>query len=329
MPEIDNSINYSDKEKVSPQRDEFEVENASIVPVLSKGYTEDGWGIIYNMNSTNWNLKIFVSVRARSEWSSYLNLVKCSHAINERRRRGFGIPLLTTSQPYFSFHTFFTVYKTFIDEDYFLKRGFKERTDQFQYCQVSRYYHWGYTSYVLKFTPDPDDSSKDFEVTMFKHFILPITDFEYRGEIYRWVENKSILPRGYYYNLYKLENGRPSLAQHWNKEKHTINISENKGNPLIGGYIWKFFNIANRYCLSEYISQNHIATLSDAYILNRENAVLTINSTHSNIDRDSIHSVDLDNTVFICAGLVIKKIEEAIGTDRKRQEAKRVQASRN
>ncbi|KAK6465253.1 hypothetical protein DFJ63DRAFT_332685 [Scheffersomyces coipomensis] len=317
------SINQ-DLVTVSPDGNEAEEEipkpKVSIIPYMP-GKPNAGWYMEFRNNKqfweslmTNWKTRVFVSKIARKDYYS-CKWFKTTKAIRERHQMGYALPLFATTQPWISFNQFFTVHKYFVNEATFLQHGFREKKDQFVFCKVRWYLRLGYITYVLSFSPDPDDITKNFEITMYK--VGYNFDYEYNKIFYRWSKSVGI---NYRYYLTKLKDNEKSLAHIYDKINHNIDIPEVIENPSTEQVHQKTLDFICKQVIFK-APPEAIGYLDDAYRYGDENAILNIHADKfsCNIDRQSIFSVDLEISVHVCTSLVLKKIEEFIGADRARE----------
>ncbi|KAK6455411.1 uncharacterized protein RJT20DRAFT_147983 [Scheffersomyces xylosifermentans] len=239
----------------------------------------------------------------------------------EQQSKGLGVPLLKVKSHNFHVNKFLTIQIYFIDKEKINSRGFKEKEDLYDFCIITKYMHVEYTTYVLKFTPDPIDRSQDFEIVIFVHSVLPVNDYIYKNDRYRWIQESATWGKRHNYTNLLLQPDQHALTDNWNRETYKLDKQIDPKNPLIGGYLKKVFSTSSRKRSKEYYSSIQLGVLEqneEDYIFgsyrHRAQYITGDNYTPNDgtVDYESINSVNLDALTRLCMAILFKRREDII-----------------
>lgn len=266
------------------------------------------------------NYKVFVSQDSFEKFKTFKKTKKEKKS-NEitipLQSEGVGIPLFKVqAHCWFGFLTF---YKCFPSVD---KSAFDIAKDKFEFCKVKKHTHVGYDSFVFEFTPDPENRSSDFTLTLFSSGVFPINDYEYNGKRYRWVDESRCggvtkqVARKFAFTHTVLQSNQPSMLDNWDGKNHSLD--KQKGNPLLDGLLKKRFKWGTKKIKEEYYGENDNTQLSEtvATCLKLGYAMLQTESLHNNnaceVNQESILSVNLDVLVMVCFATVLKRKKDIV-----------------
>lgn len=202
---------------------------------------------------------------------------------------GYGMPLFTTHTYYFS-SKFMSFKKFFVPND----GSFEKETHFEEYCLVKRTIGLRCSVYTLEFL--------DKKIMMFYHKILPIVDYRYQGNIYRWVREKKYKTEKYLFTLLQLGPERGySMVDSWDETTSTLL----KNHPMTR--LENVFSLDARKPKPEmYEDSIAIGELRENSKLGNHRTQISLENTHSS-DYDNINSIDEDMLVHLIAGMVIKR----------------------
>ncbi|KAK6204570.1 uncharacterized protein RJT21DRAFT_9545 [Scheffersomyces amazonensis] len=285
-----------------------------------------GWQFVICERIFSSDYTVFVSKDSVGKYSAFKH--DGNHSITKKvQHSGVGIPLLKVVTHEFSLTKMLTIYKYFINEDSFRQKGFDSTNDCYKFCKVTKNKHIDYTTYILSFTPDRFNPSVNFEVVMFAHNVLPIIDYEFQGNFYRWIKNgPSSSWYKYNYINYLLNPNQNCLARFWDKQTYKINRDKSIDNPLLGNNFKKFFSFSSRYPKDDYTSLMQLASLeelvSSAVHSYNQTALLDVLDLYEPsadvVKYESIHSVNMDSLIKVCMSLVFKREEDITAARKKR-----------
>ncbi|KAK6455409.1 uncharacterized protein RJT20DRAFT_46856 [Scheffersomyces xylosifermentans] len=230
-----------------------------------------------------------------------------------------GVPLLKViSHNYVK--KFVSIKKCYINDEEVRSRGFDEEKDMYDFCVVKKQVRINYSTYLMKFTPDPNDRSGDFEVVVFAHGVLPIIDYVYKKERHRWVQEKHDYGKLHDYTHILLSSEQHSLTDNWNKKTNKLDKSIDPNNPLIGGHFQRVFSLGSRKIKDEYYSSTRFGTLEqvrDDSVYGTFQAQWRYYSNYSprrdfTTMEESIDSVNLDAVSQLCVSLLFKREEDVV-----------------
>lgn len=196
-------------------------------------------------------------------------------------------------------------------------RLFDEDKDIHDYCVVIRRIHISYSTYRFEFNPDPFDSSKKFQMTMFYHVRFPVCDFEYKDKVFRWVREYSTILKDehFEYELFELDPAQESLFDGADRASGKINSK----NPLKGNPLKNYLRFRSPHERDQYRSKTKIAHFGYSHrrvpgrgrLQATSNLVLVQNEAAGQppVDVNNNHTIPLDIMVFLTTATVLKKIE--------------------
>ncbi|ABN64989.2 hypothetical protein PICST_29838 [Scheffersomyces stipitis CBS 6054] len=312
--------NYSQDDEITFSSEKIEESPPADVPTNVDAGKR--WRFMLCNNFFNSDLKVFVSANSVEKYKSFKNSSSAQAVQYDRelQSQGIGIPLIRADVHDFHAHKFLTIKRYYVDKEKIGSRGFDSKKDLHDFCIVRKHRHGSYSTYELKFSPDPNDISQDFTIVLFKHGVLPIADYVYRGSRYRWIYETRSYESPYCYSNYLLSPGQHSMTDNWDKETNKLEKSLDPNNPLIGDYMSKAFSLKSRNTKKEYYSPMQLASLDenknyDPFSRFRQKAVFTMRdmnntSDHPTVDHESIYSVNLDALTSLCIALVFKRRED-------------------
>ena len=281
----------------------------------SSANPEHGWDfIVCNSGFLN-GLNVFVSSEAVGKYKSFKDNsnVELSSHINDLQAQGLGVPLFHCETHSFSMNKFLTITRYHTNNA--ALKGFNRKTDFTPFCKITKHHHSSYYTYILTFTPNPNDPNENFKVWMFSHRSLPIREYEYKGVRYRWIHSKKYVSYLESYRACRLDPNQPAMLDNWTGGD-TLN---SQSNSLVGNKFSQLVKPSSRKPKEEYYSENEVGKydeLKKRSLFGRLQESTRIllpditNTCNSDVNYDSIHSVHLDVLVHLCMGLIIKRHED-------------------
>ncbi|KAI5955250.1 hypothetical protein KGF54_001811 [Candida jiufengensis] len=321
-PSYNGEVNYIQERKQSiPQQE----------PVYFQ-HAPKGWTIVINNRFWTGGYWIFVSEDACEKYDAFKKK-KNDANVMDLQRQGIGIPLLKIVLPLNPMSSKFMTIERFLPSS---QGAFDADVNNYDYCVVKKYSHMGYNTYIFEFTPDPKAPQLNFQVFMFSHSTLPISDYIFRGERYRWID-ESYADR--FNTLYQVIFGfkhtmltpdQPSLCDSWDG-KHN-KLDNKKSNPYLSSYFKTKLNSRSRFPKPEYYGHSCSAILGEAdSYSSRGYAELKTADTYSgdsNKNYESTLSVNEDALVLTCIATVLKR-EKDIEQEKRRQQQRRLRSGAN
>ncbi|KAK6455919.1 uncharacterized protein RJT20DRAFT_51706 [Scheffersomyces xylosifermentans] len=302
----------------------IEVNPEKILEHPPEYFDANSWKFVICNKTFSRDLNVFVSADSIDKYRAFRKAkadkspIGVSRYANELQLAGIGVPLLKVQVHPFHFNKFLTIQKYYIDHKSFPLRGFDPKVDFYDFCKVQRYRQGSYTTYELCFTPDPNDKQKNFQVVVFAHKTLPISDYIYKGNRYRWVREGRKWSFEYNYSNFLLDPEQHSLTDNWDRKTNRLDTTLDPNNPLIGGgFMSKLFSTTtdreryyssiqlgslrelNKFILFGEYKQRAQYTMGDIY-----------NSANDYVNYESIDSVNLDALSMLCTGLLFKREED-------------------
>ncbi|KAK6454993.1 uncharacterized protein RJT20DRAFT_54137 [Scheffersomyces xylosifermentans] len=285
----------------------------------------NGWRFMICNKVFSQDLTVFVSSDSIGKYKAFKKTIRdgpmtgAAKYARDLQFSGIGVPLLKVDSHTFHLNKFLTIQKYYIDQKKFGLRGFDPSTDLYDFCVVNRFKHGSYTSYEMNFTPDPNDRRKDFQIVVFAHSILPIADYVYNGNRYRWIREGRNWSFEFNYSNFLLDSKQHALSDNWNKKTNKLESSIDPNNPLVGGFFGKFFSIKSRTERECYYSSMRLGSLDEKRTFSifgdfKQKAQYTMgdiyNTDNIPVNYESIHSVNLDALTRLCMGLLFKREED-------------------
>ncbi|ABN66089.2 predicted protein, partial [Scheffersomyces stipitis CBS 6054] len=228
-------------------------------------YLNKGWRFMFCNNNFNSDLRVFVSADSVGKYKSFKDAsgAQAAKYARELQMQGVGIPLLKADIHRLSLNKFLTIKRYYVDKQKIKLRGFDSKQDLHDFCVVWKYRHGSYSTYELKFTPDPYDRKQDFTIVVFQHGVLPIADYVYNGSRYRWIHERRSYGYIYNYSNFLLCPTQDSMTDNWDKKTNRLEKSIDPNNPLVGGYLSKLLSIRSHFTKEEYYSPMKLGSLDE------------------------------------------------------------------
>ncbi|KAI5955249.1 hypothetical protein KGF54_001810 [Candida jiufengensis] len=313
-PSYTNKSTYFIDKKDQPPP--FEEHILGDEPVYFKDASTRGWTVVINNRSWTDNFRIFVSKDSSEKFDAFKNNTTDSNVM-DLKRQGVGIPLLKVLVPHNPITTKFLTFRRYYpnpDGPFDIDKHF------YEFCTVKKHYHIGYDSYVFDFKPDKDTDKGNFQITMFSHSRFPVHDYMYNGERHRWIDETFI---DYFKKLFQVKFGfkhtilvpdQPSLCDNWDGKSHKLD--KTKENPFLASFLKQKFNFKTRVPKPEYYGTRCSAILGEPEAYFKlgfaEVRIDDLYNTESDVNYDSILSINQDALVLICIATVLKRQKDII-----------------
>lgn len=278
-------------------------------------YLDNGWTVIIKKKSVKTGFSVFLSEDAYVKYNFYKHNPTMDSI--KFQQNGFGVPLLKLNSikedifPYY-----YLSFKRYFPTNFW---PFDENKDFYEFCKVSKTTHIGYTCFVFEFTPDPTDPGLDFKVFMFSHSRLPISDYIYKGERRRWIEQtlldefkkQGVMRYGFKNTV--LKSNQVSLTDNWDGESKELRTKSK--NPYLSGYFKKRFSWSYRLPKEEYYGESPSAILCETLksIQPGFSGIKIIDRLTQNVDTNYESTISLSEEVLvtICIGTVLNWEKDA------------------
>ncbi|CUM65956.1 uncharacterized protein PRCAT00003609001 [Priceomyces carsonii] len=244
----------------------------------------------------NYKIKVFLSLRAMD-----LNKAITSKKVKTcDLKKNVGVPVITSNDNVFGRNEL-SLNKCFVP----IGGDFDPEIDEPQFCEVTKEQHSSYKTFKFQFTPEGKSA---FTVALFAHRRIPILDFEYKNNRYRWIRKRAKFSHSYSYDLYKLSEKDPSLLDGSNRQTFELdNENELVGYSLILG-------LKSKLPQSERNAKDYLGQLKSQKSTSsvRKTAVFSFidSSFKTTDDPEDINSVGLDSSVFLCLATYLKYFED-------------------
>ncbi|KAK6204571.1 uncharacterized protein RJT21DRAFT_9542 [Scheffersomyces amazonensis] len=190
MSEKDPPPSYSIASEASQQPHNSKCENLN---PRSRRNRSHSWKFKIRGNSITDGMKVFVSDDSVNKYKDFKGSRR-SPQCKELQNLGIGVPLLKVKCHSFSFHKFLTIYKYYINDKTFAKKGFDPDKDYYEFCKISKEKN----TYVLLFTPDRNNPQVTFKIEMYTSPTITTIEYEFNGKQYRWIKDSSGNPFNQY-----------------------------------------------------------------------------------------------------------------------------------
>ena len=279
-------------------------------PVYFEDAAPRGWCVTINNRRWSDGYKIFVSKDAAEKYKAFKK--SSNEHILDLQRNGIGMPLLKTDLPFSPFSSKFLTFSKYVPN----REGrFDDSKDFHVYCDVRKFIHRGYNTYVFNFIPDPNSPNKNFQIFMFAHSTYPICDYRYKGQVHRWVDESS-QTKFQSYNQVKygfkhtvLNPGQPSLVDNW--DGCSDKLDKTKPNPFLKSMFKVKLTTGLRLPKPEYYGNHCTAILgeADSHFKTGYGQVKIddLYSTDPNVNYESALSMHEDASVLVCIAAVLKR----------------------
>lgn len=254
------------------------------------------------------DLIIFPSENAMKDYCKTKDLPQGCEEYNlilQKQYNGLAMPLLEVKfnkTKRFGGKKFFTIDK-FIPVPRESNRLFNKSIDRHTFCIAYRNSGKKHYKYTFKFEPDPQDSSKNFQTYLFNHRKAHLGDIPKIGNDegnFRWILTNKSPRHKYTYSLFLLDPGQPSLTDNMD----TLKMELDPKNELIQNRPWmgKALHSPNKIATLIHLADNH-GTFSI-----HPTACLKVHRSKylKGLESDSIHSLNIDELIFICTSIVSK-----------------------
>ncbi|RLV96352.1 hypothetical protein JA1_000251 [Spathaspora sp. JA1] len=273
------------------------------LPTYRQVFGNPGWNFVIRNSVTGTGFNIFLSKNA---YFQFLQINKYNETEDSRdmQIQGVGIPMFRVTGSLSAINIKPLIFKKYVANKH---RPFNAHKDYYQFCAVKKKSHVFYASYVFKFTPDIEDPSQDFQVVMFNHSSLPISDYVYKEEKHRWIQEDT--NQKYQYRHTILDSGQESLTDGWDGQSDKLKRT------------WKSPLFSSNSSFGSTFPRKQIIPTGEFYgsncssILNMTSvntvsgyAELKSRDEHEEYLRDyqEISEVPLDHLVQICIATVLK-----------------------
>lgn len=281
-----------------------------------KSNLDKSWTVVIKKKSVKAGFLVFLSEDAYVKYNFYKHNPTMDSI--KFQQHGFGVPLFKlTSRKEGTFpHYYYLSFKRYVPTNVW---PFDENKDFYEFCKVSKTTHIGYTCFVFEFTPDPTDPGLDFKVFMFSHSRLPISDYMYKGERRRWIEEtlldefkrQGVMRYGFKNTV--LKSDQVSLTDNWDGESKELGIK--RKNPYLSGYFKKRFSWSYRLPKEEYYGESPSAVLCESLksIQPGFSGIKVVDKLTKNLNTnyESITSLSEEVLVTICIGTVLNWEKDA------------------
>lgn len=263
----------------------------------------------YNLGK---DLIIFTSDETLDEYKQAERVSKTSENFDlflHKQRQGLAMPLLEMKfhkRSKFGSSKLFTISK-FTPPPPDAQKLFDKGKDKFKLCTIFKNPGEKYDKYTFKFEPNPQNPSENFETYVFFHHEIPISDIPKTGEInerFRWVRTDSNKTLPYTYTLCMLAAGQPSMVDNMD----TTNMELDPQNEFLTLSPEQHMDLGSPHVLANLV---HLSYSRASYSIQRTARLdIKIRKDRRNLESESIHSVTLDDLIFITNSVIFKYFEE-------------------
>jgi len=264
------------------------------------------------------DLIIFTSDEAIDEYKQANKISKKSDNFDlylQRQQQGLAMPLLEVKfHKRSKFGSKFLTINKFSPPPPGAKKLFDKNKDKYKFCTVLKDSGMKYDKYTFKFEPNPQNSSENFEMYLFFHRKCRISDIPKTGNInerFRWArtDREKVLP--YTYTLCMLDAGQPSMVDNMdttNMELDTKNMGWDPQNEYLALLPEEYLDLCSPHVLANLI---HLNNSRVSYSIQRTARLdIKIRKDRRNLESESIHSVTLDELIFITNSVIFKYFED-------------------
>lgn len=233
---------------------------------------------------------VYPSVQSEEKYKDYSTQANSLFVIGENAL-GYGLPLLETSSHFFS-RKFVTIRKFIIPKG---EEPFDIKKHYYDFCVVKRWNGFKCNTLVLEFLNE--------KVVVFYHLIMPIIDYEYKGVVYRWIDERDIFLK-FKFTLLQLGPQRGySLVDDWDRATDKLATAR---------LLKDVFSIsARRKQPALFQDSTPIGELRRTKVLGLHSSELALENNFSS-DHNSINSVNDDLLVHLLVGIAVKKQREEL-----------------
>ncbi|KAI5955253.1 hypothetical protein KGF54_001814 [Candida jiufengensis] len=312
----------TDKKKSSTVKKESKPEPPSYyhppvgkIPFYFQEVPLKNWSIVINTRYYKDGL-VFVGNRSINKYE-LCKTKKNDPQVIKLQQQGIGIPLFKVEVSSNPLSSKYLIIKRHLPDP---QTSFDIDKNYYDYCIVKKFSQTGYTSFVLNIKPDPTNDKTNFQITLFSHTTFPIYDYNYKGQRLRWIEESG---KPFFYRLNQVKYGlkhtilspeQPSLCDNWDGIGNKLN---NKPNPLLKSYIKSKIHPDSDAVKPEYYGTTNNAVFGEAQVefeLGKlglaELLINDIYNTNSNVDYDSLFSLNEECLIMICMASVLKKVKD-------------------
>lgn len=232
-------------------------------PQYVQTFSNHGWTIVMKRRRLMDGFRIFISEDAFAKYDKFKD--DSSDEVTYIQQQGYGIPLFKIKADLLSSSNPMMVFKKYSPTDH---HPFDSDKDYFEYCTVQKICYSAYTTYILKFKPNPHDARTKFRVYLFSHTILPINDYTYKGVKHRWIDETLLVEqsndlRGLKYGFRHTVLGPQQVALTDNWDGKSDHLDAQKKNPYIQGQLRKKLSSSAPFPKPEYYGTKTSEVLCD------------------------------------------------------------------
>ncbi|EGW35491.1 uncharacterized protein SPAPADRAFT_58733 [Spathaspora passalidarum NRRL Y-27907] len=272
------------------------------LPTYREVFGAPGWNFIIRNSVTGAGFNIFLSKKAYHQYLK-INQNETDDA-RDMHIQGIGIPMFRVTGSLSAINPKPMIIKKYVANT---ERPFNAYKDYQQFCTVKKKVHSVYTSYTFKFTPDIEDPSQDFEVVMFSHITLPISDYIYRGEKHRWIHEDTKQTHQYRHTI--LESSQESLADGWDGQSDKLKRVWTTRRFVQNASFIHTFGRMHKLPTDEYYGSgcSSILNMTSVNTISGYAELRARDEQEGSLrDYDEISEVPLDHMVQICIATVLK-----------------------
>ncbi|EGW35492.1 uncharacterized protein SPAPADRAFT_58734, partial [Spathaspora passalidarum NRRL Y-27907] len=172
-------MHQEDQEDSPPDYSSFIEEEE--LPTYKQLFCFKGWKFVIK-NCFGDSSHIFISKRSSKRYHQYCLSPTSSSSSSSPvlQNRGCDIPMFIVSGAISNARPL--VFKKYNDTIDHRDHPFDLDNDYYTFCTVYRHCFLKYSSFRFRFTTDPNNKHNVFEIIMFSHNTLPISDYIYNGE---------------------------------------------------------------------------------------------------------------------------------------------------
>ncbi|RLV96353.1 hypothetical protein JA1_000250 [Spathaspora sp. JA1] len=279
------------------------------LPTYKQLFSFKGWKfIIQNCIGEDQSLNIFISKASCKQYQEYcFNSAALPGFSGGLQNQGYGVPMFIVSGS--MSNTRPLVFRKFNGNN---DHPFDLEADYYSFCTVLRYSFLKYSSFHFRFTPDPRDKENSFEIVMFSHNTLPISDYIYNGQRFRWIKEDA--KTGFQkcqFRHCKLKQDQISLTDNWDGEGVKLKNSIKQKNPYLkNSSVIVSMLMYTGYPRNEYYSLDYGGRLNMSKTFQPNGfAELKVHDKLSDLNSlnyEDISHVYIDELVKLCIATVLK-----------------------
>lgn len=236
---------------------------------------------------------------SNDSYSKYKSFSKSNSLAADLQSQGYGMPIFISKRSWAP-NRYLNGRKAVIP----LLGVFDKKRDTEDFYTVKKKTGMKFSKYTINFVNGE-------EVMLFYHHILPIADYEYRGQVYRWINYRKFGYTFFYYTLFQMGSERVfSLVDSYNKKTGKMGKDP--------AFSW--LNLAkpkNWYQTPElFKGGTSMGELRETSLFGRFQSTILLDNKVAD-DLENMKSVDDDMLVHMAVALTIKMYEDDL-EDRRR-----------